>query len=296
MSTSIYTDHFCNLCNSRATYLSNKNRYWCSRNPSSCPGVKEIRKQKSLEKYGTDNPSKSKVIKDKISAINAGLADQAKIQRKNTCLEKYSVETVMEVEQFRNNCSVSHLARTNEQISSANLLRENSCSEKYGKSHIGKVTEIRSKIKETHIERYGKHFNNRPAAEITCLEKYGVANPAQDSLIIAKIRKNQYKSKLYTFPSGKEVCVQGYEPRAIDQLLLHYTEDEIVVETAQIPRIEYLGIDKKTHYYFPDIFIPKENLIIEVKSIWTYEQDKKTVLLKEQACIAAGFNYKFIIY
>lgn len=189
MSTSIYTDHFCNLCNSRATYLSNKNRYWCSRNPSSCPGVKEIRKQKSLEKYGTDNPPKSKVIKDKISAINAGLADRAKIQR-----------------------------------------------------------------------------------------------------------KNQYKSKLYTFPSGREVCVQGYEPRAIDQLLLHYTEDEIVVETAQIPRIEHLGIDKKTHYYFPDIFIPKENLIIEVKSIWTYEQDKKTVLLKEQACIAAGFNYKFIIY
>lgn len=62
------------------------------------------------------------------------------------------------------------------------------------------------------------------------------------------------------------------------------------------PRTEYTGTDNKTHYYFPDIFIPKDNLIIEVKSIWTFNQDNKTVLLKEKACLNAGFNYNFMIY
>jgi len=53
--------------------------------------------------------------------------------------------------------------------------------------------------------------------------------------------------------------------------------------------------DKKRHRYFPDIFIPKDELIIEVKSDYTYEVDCKTNHLKKQACLDKGYNFWFAI-
>jgi len=38
--------------------------------------------------------------------------------------------------------------------------------------------------------------------------------------------------------------------------------------------VKYM-IDDKEHSYYPDIFIPSDNLIIEVKSDYTYEKDKE---------------------
>ena len=57
--------------------------------------------------------------------------------------------------------------------------------------------------------------------------------------------------------------------------------------------------DNKKHRYYPDLYIPKDNLIIEVKSQWTYNSQQKwynTNLLKRQACIAAGYKFKFMIF
>ena len=55
---------------------------------------------------------------------------------------------------------------------------------------------------------------------------------------------------------------------------------------------EYNG---NTHRYFPDIYIKSINTIIEVKSVWTYEQQKERNLMKEKACLKQGYNFEFII-
>ena len=70
------------------------------------------------------------------------------------------------------------------------------------------------------------------------------------------------------------------------------------------PSIKYFwssvdGIgDDKWHYYHPDIVIPKENRIIEVKSTWTYngkpEFESKNKA-KEKACSEAGWKFEFWI-
>lgn len=67
-------------------------------------------------------------------------------------------------------------------------------------------------------------------------------------------------------------------------------------DKTEIPRIKYTGIDGKNHRYYPDIFIPKENLIIEVKSDFTFRYNQETNLLKEAATKNAGYNYRFMIY
>jgi hypothetical protein len=59
-------------------------------------------------------------------------------------------------------------------------------------------------------------------------------------------------------------------------------------------RVEYYNNDK-IHYYYPDFFIEKLNLIIEIKSLYTYEKELNQNLLKKDSCLNNGFNYLFII-
>ena len=63
--------------------------------------------------------------------------------------------------------------------------------------------------------------------------------------------------------------------------------------------ISYIKPNGRPAKYYPDIYIPKDNLIIEVKSKWTYSGKPEwleTNLLKQQATIVAGYNFKFLIY
>ena len=53
--------------------------------------------------------------------------------------------------------------------------------------------------------------------------------------------------------------------------------------------------DGKNRRYYPDFYIPKENLLVEVKSTYTYLADLDKNILKEQCALKSGFNYKLIV-
>jgi hypothetical protein len=103
------------------------------------------------------------------------------------------------------------------------------------------------------------------------------------------------RNKKAILPSGKEIIYQGYEMIAILELLKTYSEEEIKSERKEIPSISYLGEDNKSHRYFPDIYIPNGNLIIEVKSEWTMKQNLEKNLLKSRAARDLGYNFEFWI-
>jgi hypothetical protein len=102
-----------------------------------------------------------------------------------------------------------------------------------------------------------------------------------------------YKS--YTMPCGEIRRVQGYEPFALDDLLKIYNENEIITSRKYIPKFEYL-LNNNKHYYFPDIYIPKDNKIIEVKSDFTITLNPNIIILKKDACIASGYFYEIWVY
>lgn len=105
--------------------------------------------------------------------------------------------------------------------------------------------------------------------------------------------------KEYTFLSGKKIYVMGNEPKALDELLLTYHENEIIAGDELSLAIPYTRLDGKKGRYYPDIYIPKDNLIIEVKSVWTFagtDEKLKINRLKQQACLDAGYNFKFMIF
>jgi hypothetical protein len=125
----------------------------------------------------------------------------------------------------------------------------------------------------------------------TNLKIRGVENPAQSQEVMEKIQKNAKKYKVYKMPSGDIRKVQGYEPFALNELVKLYSEEQIKTDRKDVPRVQY-EVDKKKKYHFPDIFIPHENKIIEVKSIWTYKCKADNIQLKKEACEKQGFRYE----
>lgn len=92
--------------------------------------------------------------------------------------------------------------------------------------------------------------------------------------------------------SGRIINYQGYENITLDTLLSkHINEDDIVSERNEVPIIEY-----KLRNKVYDIYIKSKNLIIEVKSVWTYKKNIVKNTIKALRTKELGFNFEFWIY
>jgi hypothetical protein len=162
--------------------------------------------------------------------------------------------------------------------------------------HPSKLDETKEKQKDTNLKKYGvisvsqvEKFQEK--IKKTNLEKYGCERPTQNPEIQENAQKNAKKFKEYKMPSGTIRKVQGYEPFALDTLVKTYTEEQIKTDRRDVPHIQY-EIDGKKKVYFPDIFIPHLNMIIEVKSTWTIKLHSNLVELKGDACKEKGYTYE----
>lgn len=138
---------------------------------------------------------------------------------------------------------------------------------------------------------------------LTVLLKYGYEYASQHPDIHMKQINSSFKKKLYTFPSGNHTYVQGYEPFCLDMLLEEgMPESDIIAGTMTpengktIPHISYTREDGKPGVYFPDIFIPSCNALIEVKSQWTFNLQKERNILKLEASVKAGYRVYLCIF
>jgi hypothetical protein len=107
--------------------------------------------------------------------------------------------------------------------------------------------------------------------------------------------KNAYKKKEVITPSGNVITLQGYEPQAYKILLETYTENEIINSRIDVPEIWWVDDESKRHRYFVDFYIPKDNIIIEVKSKRTYLLGKDKIEKTLQASSEAGYNIELWI-
>lgn len=111
---------------------------------------------------------------------------------------------------------------------------------------------------------------------------------------------DNYSSKEYVFPSGRTEKIQGYEDKALDDLLKTYEEDDIVVNKSEIRRligpIFYRDRDNVKRRYVPDVYVKSSDLIVEAKSDWTYRVNQEVNELKKEACLRLGHRFSFMIY
>lgn len=134
----------------------------------------------------------------------------------------------------------------------------------------------------------------RELARLTSQYRYNTDWPMQDPIIQEKSKKNSLLKKKYILPSGKEILLQGEEPQFLDFVFSNtlFNEDEIDYKPA---RIKYISTDGKDHYYFPDFYIPKFNLIVEIKSSWILSFDIDITDLKIKATKEFGYNFIMVL-
>ena len=223
------------------------------------PSVKEEKIKTWVNKYGVDNPSKSEVIKTK---------------RKETNIKKYGGVTPFS------------------------------------------GREQKEKRKETWIKNYGvdnpvKNKSVRLKMKKTYFMKTGYSSPMKNPDVIKKIRKTFFKNegmgrhkrgyryKIYSFPSGRKILLQGYENGALDNYLLNIYEESDIENNIKIInsfKFEYgqtvSGIKRR---YIPDFYIKKDNLFIEVKSEYLYNKNLEGIYLKAKSIIDRGYNFYILV-
>jgi hypothetical protein len=95
--------------------------------------------------------------------------------------------------------------------------------------------------------------------------------------------------------------VQGYEPHALRYLIEKRGIEPVDILAglgSKIPTIRYV-YGKIHRNYHPDIFIPKKNKLIEVKSLWTLLQRKSifyTNAEKARVCIEQGYKFQLLVF
>ena len=101
------------------------------------------------------------------------------------------------------------------------------------------------------------------------------------------------KRKLYTYPSGRVDTVQGFEPQGLDELIYNERVDEndIITSQTKVPQVWYIDPNNgKRRRYYIDIFIPKQNRCIEIKSAYTILLNKEVIFAKQQAVKDLGYE------
>ena len=231
--------------------------------------VKEKRRLSNLEKYGFGHNLQREEIKEKVRATN---------------LEKYGVEYSSQREEVKDKCKKTNL-------------------ERYGSDYGFQNEAIKGKIRATNLEKYGVEYGLQckevmDKIRATTLEKYGVEHVSQNPEIAEKQLKNSYYLKDYTLPSGGIIKIQGYEHYALDELFHqeNIDENDIITGCKNVPTIWYNDVNEKRRRHFVDIFIPRQNKCIEVKSTWTFTTQKETIFLKQQAAKELGYLYEIWVY
>jgi hypothetical protein len=176
---------------------------------------------------------------------------------------------------------------------------------------------IKAKMAATNLEKYGhvNYFGSKEGLEFlkeywsdpkrrterfakikaTILEKYGCWL-SQDQDIFEKITKNGMKYRPYVMPSGEVIQIQGYECYALDDLFTTgFKESQIIIGKRNMPEIWYEFEGTRRRYY-PDIYIPEYNVIIEVKSDFSYKYQEAKNLAKQAEVLKRGYNFEFLIY
>jgi len=109
----------------------------------------------------------------------------------------------------------------------------------------------------------------------------------QNENIFIKNQKSRYQLKHH------EETGLSYRGTYEKDFLDYCFNNNIPIEKGK--RIRYNYYDDKEHYYFSDFYYEPKNLIIEIKSDWTYNKYLYINLIKEKSCIDSGYDYLFII-
>lgn len=156
----------------------------------------------------------------------------------------------------------------------------------------------RAGVKFRNVKEAQAHPHTKARLKQKNFDKFGVGSAMHVPEFFTKQNKNRYKFKTATINGVLFENLQGFEEIGIRRLIdVHNinVSDIIAGRAGDIPRVWYDDNNVKRMYY-PDIFVPSHNLLIEVKSVFTFEKTIVTTFAKQAASKAAGFDHIIMIF
>lgn len=264
--------------------------------PPHADGIKQQVQKTLIERYGVDCALKSPEIREKIRQTNLirygvehpYMVGEIRDRIKNTMALRYGACSPMQVPELKAKIIKTTLDRYGVEFfgSSDQFLQDS-------ESRL-------EKRKLTYIANYGvdhpmKSLEIKEKYQQTCIEKYGVRHHMMVPEICEKQQNSMISRREYIWKTGDISSVQGYEPMVLHDLEENgYGFSDVKTMPSDMPPIWYWW-EGTNHRYYPDIYIESENLIIEVKSKWTYDMEIEKNQSKFKAVEAAGFKFKLII-
>jgi hypothetical protein len=236
-------------------------------------------KATNLERHGVTCTQQIKEIKEKTN---------------NTMIDRYGVKHAFQNKELKAKAEETMMerfgAKNASNVKSLREKAEDTMLKNYGVTVPLKSEEIKSRATIKQIENGGFGFQ-RPKGIKTLIEKYGVTNPSQVPEFFEKAKESAFQRKEYIWKSGDISYVQGYENIILAELEENgYSFKDVLTSPKDMPEIFYDFEGKQSRYY-PDIYIPSDNLIIEVKSEYTLNKDLKRNEEKFKATKNAGFEF-----
>lgn len=261
-------------------YSSNSARWRCAQSTSSCPAQQE--KQHIKQKARWDSYSDEQRLEEKL-------------RKQQGMINKYGVPNPSQNAEIQSKKIITFIERFGTDNPSKNQEVIQKIKDKTG---IMLAKRQQTSVQKFGVDSYAKTDEFKRRREETWIQKYGVDNPAkspeiQDKIQIGQQYNGSYKSITL---NGHTYNVQGYEPIVIKELIKSgIPPEEIVVDRAIIPKIKYVDNSGKMRRYYPDIWLPRYNLLIEVKSLYTWQKYKAINLLKINAAKDKGYTIRVMI-
>jgi hypothetical protein len=288
----IYT---CKTCSNIKRKITNNKKYGVD-NISQSDIIKNKKMKTTLKNWGVENPSQSTYVKNKKSETmleNYGVeyvfqSDELRNNMKKTCLKKYGNENYNNRNDSIRTCLNKYGVKNISQSNDIKRKKYDTSLKNYGVEHPAILDEMKNKVRKTNLERYGveyytktEEFENK--RKLTCLKKYGVEYPLQNPEIFIKNKMSAAKFLKY---KNTDIFYQGtYE---LDFLDKYYG-------VLNITKLSNYILYDKNKYYHPDFYLSDFNLIVEIKSEYTYNKELDKNLKKQKACLDMNYNFIFII-
>lgn len=233
-------------------------------------------KNTCVEKYGVDNPGKSKEIKEKIESTN---------------LERYGFKSSFQnryvQEKFKLNCIEKYGADNPNKLEAVKKKKEETFLRNYGTSTPAENNKIKTKMKDTNLRRYGylSPLLNEEVKEktrSTNIERYGVEYHLQNSDQLEKIKEiNQKRYGVDFYPQSEEfhsrqeeIQEKVYKTKKKNKSLGKSKEEFELLEILLEKFPDTLHQHRSDVYPFVcDFYIPSEDLYIEYQGNWTHGKE-----------------------
>jgi hypothetical protein len=201
----------------------------------------EKRKNTCLEKYGVESSINSEIVKEKIKATN---------------LQKYGVEWSFQSEIIKGKIKDTLLEKYGvENAMQSKEIQEKSkqtCLDKYGVEHIYKSDVFKDKYNATILEKYGvksisqsQEIKNKKIE--TSLKNYGVEYPSQNQEIKDKVKETNLKNYGVEYPTqNKEVRNKAIENNLKKYGVEHTFQNENIKNKIKETNIKNLGVEYPT--------------------------------------------------